>query len=69
MYVLLLDQLERWVMAERQVSAVLLAAGAEVEMPTLGEARERFDEALDAPFERVDLEQLRLREAVGLRGR
>lgn len=66
---LLLDQLERFVSAERQVSAVLLAAGADVELPTYAEARERFDAALDEPFVVVDQSMFELREAVGLRGR
>ena len=68
----MLDQLERWVLAERQMSVALIVAGAkDVDLPTLAEARERLDEALDAPFVLTvpDAEQLALREAVGLRGR
>lgn len=48
-YVLLLERLERQVLSERQVAAVLAAAGAEdVEMPSMDEACAAFDAALIA---------------------
>ena len=48
-YVLLVEQVERRTLVERQVAAVLRAAGAEdVEEPDPAEARERFDAALVA---------------------
>ena len=48
-YVLLVERLERQVLSERQVAAVLAAAGAEdIEMPQMDEARVAFDAALVA---------------------
>ena len=47
-YVLLVEQLERRTIVERQVAAVLRAAGADVEEPDCADARVRFDAALVA---------------------
>ena len=48
-YVLLVERLERQVLSERQVAAVLATAGAkDVEMPQMDEARAQFDVALIA---------------------
>jgi len=47
-YVLLIEQLERRTLTERQVTAVLRAANADVEEPDCDEARARFDAALVA---------------------
>jgi len=47
-YVLLVEQLERRTLVERQVAAVLRAADADVEEPDAATARERFDAALIA---------------------
>jgi hypothetical protein len=72
-YVLLLDQLERQVLADRHVAAVLMTAGAEgVELPTLYERRAAFDVALvadpvaPAVVSEVDSEQMELRRALGV---
>ena len=63
---LLLDQVERWVLAERHVAAVLKAAGADVDMPTFAEARANLDELLVSEFDRIDPRAGELRAAVGL---
>lgn len=67
---LLLDQVERLVLADRHVAAVLLAAGAkDVTLPTFAERRLVFDEALTAEpkrLEAVDSEQMELRRALGV---
>jgi len=48
-YVLLVERLERQVLSERQVAAVLAAGGAaDVEMPSMDDARATFDAALVA---------------------
>jgi hypothetical protein len=48
-YVLLIEQLERLVLSERQIVATLLAAGApDIEMPLMDEVRAVFDAALIA---------------------
>ena len=47
-YVLLLDTLERQVLAERTVSAIRVLAGSEVEVQSLEDARAKFDAALIA---------------------
>lgn len=70
-YVLLLDQLERLLLADRHVAAVLIAAGAEgVTLPTYQERRALFDAALVAePTQQaneVDDEQMELRRALGV---
>lgn len=71
-YVLLLDQMERQVLADRQVAAVLMAAGAkDVRLPSLAEKRAEFDEALAAEpkpsaVSLLSDEQRELREALGV---
>ena len=68
-YVLLLDSLERHVLAERQIAAVLMAAGAkDVTLPDPQEQRELFDAALSAEPQaaEVDTEQMQLRRALGV---
>ena len=48
-YVLLVERLERQVLSERQVAAVLATAGAEdIEMPDMDGARAEFEAALVA---------------------
>jgi len=68
-YALQLESLEKWVMAERQTCATLAAAGAKVQIPTLADARVRFDDALCAPLkaEAIDPEREELLVALGLR--
>ena len=68
-YALLVDSLERWVLAEHNAAVTILAAGGELPLPNMVERREEFDAALVAPFTRVDAKDAALREAVGLRGR
>lgn len=68
-YVLLLDNLERHVLADRHVAAVLMAAGAEgVTLPTMQEQRLVFDAALLAEHQGHDLdtEEMQLRRALGV---
>lgn len=69
-YVLQVERLEREVLAERQVTATLVAAGAKVpEPPTVAQAVERFDADLLAEpvrLKTVDAEQLQLRRALGV---
>lgn len=67
--VLLLDQLERQVLADRQIAALeIVMSGEGGDLPTLVEARERFYEALNADPQPVgvDDEQMRLRRALGV---
>ncbi len=70
---ILLDNLERQVLADRQVAAVFIAARAEgVNMPSFHEERVKFDAALVAdpqdrlPTSQVDVEQTELRRALGV---
>lgn len=67
---LLLDQLERQVLADRHVAAVLMAAGAkDVKLPVLHEQRELFDAALveePSPTKQISTEQMELRRALGV---
>lgn len=66
---LLLDQIERQVLADRHVAAVLMAAGAkDVKLPTFQEQRALFDSALEAAptFSRISTEQMELRQALGV---
>ena len=69
-YVLLVDQLERQVLADRQVAATLLAAGASgVELPDVADKRRLFDAALveePRPVTPIDDEQWELRRALGV---
>lgn len=69
-YVVLLDQLERHVLADRHVAAVLMAAGQkDVTLPDLAEKRAVFDAALvEEPkvLAAVDSEQWELRRALGV---
>ena len=69
-YVLLLDELERHVLAERQVVAISNAFSNEPQpLPSFIEYRERFDAALVAepqPLDVVDAEQMQLRRALGV---
>lgn len=70
-YVLLLDQLERLLLADRHVVAVLRAAGHDIPLPTYQERRELFDAALvsepkPAKADEVDSEQMELRRALGV---
>lgn len=67
---MLLEHLERHVLADRHVAAVLMAAGAkDVTLPSLQEQRDRFYAALveePKPMAQVDIEQLELRRALGV---
>ncbi len=67
---LLLDQMERQVLADRQVAAVFMAAGGkDVDLPSLVEQRRLLDEALvDEPraVSQADSEQMELRRALGV---
>jgi len=69
-YVLLLDQLERLLLADRHVAAVFIAAGGDdVTLPTYRERRLLFDQSLaaePAPTVDVDPEQMELRRALGV---
>jgi hypothetical protein len=66
-YVLLADQVETRVLADRQIAAVLIAAGArDVEIPDPDDARDRLDALLVAEPKRPDPEQLELARALGV---
>jgi hypothetical protein len=70
-YVLLLDELERHVLAERQIVAAHNASGnfEAVPLPSFIEYREMFDAALvEVPRadDSVDAEQMQLRRALGV---
>jgi hypothetical protein len=70
-YALIVERLERHVLAERQVAATMAAAGAKrVEVPTFEGERARLDRMLDEqPTRRVyDAEQAALIAALGLGG-
>jgi hypothetical protein len=67
--VLLAEQLERQVLADRQIAALqLVMAGEGGDLPTLPEAMQRFDEALTADPQPVgvDDDDMRLRRALGV---
>lgn len=65
-HVLLVADLERNVLAERHVSAVLIAAGAEgVDMPSLAAALTEFDTELEAA-PRDEPRPLRLLKRLGV---
>ncbi len=69
-YTLLLERLERHVLVERQVAAVMTAAGAKrVAVPTFDSERAKLDRLLsEEPRRRYDDEQASLIAALGLRG-
>jgi hypothetical protein len=71
-YALIVERLERHVIAERQVAAVMAAAGAKrVEVPTFDAERARLDRLLDdqpTPRRVYDPEQAALIAALGLGG-
>lgn len=62
--------MERLLLADRHVAAVLMAAGAkDVTLPTYRERRDLFDAALVAepkPVAGLDTEQMELRRALGV---
>jgi hypothetical protein len=60
--VLLLGELERHILAERQVAASIAAAGGEVDLPSFAEARFEFDQALVAELEPESAKEKILRE-------
>lgn len=73
MYVLLLEQLERQTLVDRQVAAAHNASGRyePVALPSWPEQRQRFDEALaaepvPAAVSLISEEQRELREALGV---
>jgi hypothetical protein len=67
---MLLDDLERHVLAERQVVAIHNASGRYEErpLPTFHEARDRFDAALveEPKAAQIDSEEMQLRRALGV---
>lgn len=68
---LLLENLERQVLADRHVAAVFVAAGdKDTKLPTFAEQRQLFDAALaEEPkpaLGGVDAEQMELRQALGV---
>lgn len=68
-YVLLVEQLERQVLADRQIAALqLVMSGQGGDLPTLPDVLTKFDEALLAlpAAAGADDEQLRLRRALGV---
>ncbi len=69
-YLLLLERLERQVLADRQIAALqLVMSGEGGDLPTLQETREAFDAALVAEPQQgtqVDAEQMELRRALGV---
>jgi hypothetical protein len=69
-YALLLERLERHVIAERHVAAVMLAAGAKkVTLPVFETERAKLDRLLEAaPRRERDPEQQALIVALGLEG-
>lgn len=70
MYLLLLERLERHVLAERHVAAVMLAGGAKkVTLPVFETERAKLDRLLEAaPRRERDPEQAALIAALGLGG-
>jgi hypothetical protein len=70
--VLILDQLERQVLADRQVAAALVAGGyrdSKDGLPSLHEQRERLDAALveePTPLTPADLDRLELLRVLGV---
>lgn len=70
MYTLILERLERHVLAERQVAAIMRAGGAKRAVaPTFDAERARLDRLLDvAPRRSYPPAQARLIAALGLRG-
>lgn len=67
-YALLVEQLERWTVAERQVAATFIAAGAKkVKMPDPDELRRDFDRSLLAVVARRPTDQQIVLEALGVR--
>jgi hypothetical protein len=66
-YAILLERLERRVMADRQAALLVAALGGRVSVPTFEQERQRFDEALCAqpqPVEPMDREQWELRQVL-----
>lgn len=69
---MLIEDLERFVLAERQVAAVIQASGRykESPLPSLAETRQKFEDSLSAEPKTaptgIDLEQLELRQALGV---
>lgn len=63
-----MDQVERTVLAERQVAAVLLASGRvkDVEMPTVAAAVAAYDAALVAELHPAQDQQSELRQILGV---
>jgi hypothetical protein len=70
-YVLIADRIERQVLADRQVTATFIAAGArDLELPEVADALDDFDNWLAEPMtpRPVDPERKVLLEALGVRG-
>lgn len=68
-YVLLAEQLERQVLTDRQIAALqFVMSGEGGDLPTLAEAVQQFEDALEADPQpaHVDDEQMRLRRALGV---
>jgi hypothetical protein len=67
-YVLLVDRVDRSAQSQMVASAVLLAAGAKVEIPDPEDLRVKFDKALNAEPKWIDSDQRVLMEALGVGG-
>lgn len=68
-HVLLLEQVERQAVANQTTAAVMAAAGQEVEMVSVSDARDRFEATLSealAPAEKISPRTAILRAALGL---
>lgn len=68
-HAVLVDRVREAALAERQVAAVMVAAGGKWEAPNVGEALAAFEADLVAPVEegkRLDPEQSALRRALGV---
>lgn len=64
---LIADRIERWTLSERQVVAVLLAAGAkDMTLPDPAERLANFDAALVAEAKQVNPDQKALLEVLGV---
>ena len=67
-YVLLVDELERIVLALMQAAALARMLGSSVDMPDWSAVRADFDRALADPPKVVDGRDAAMLTAVGLRG-
>lgn len=61
-----LERLERHVLAERQVTVAVLAAGGKAELPDLAAERARFDAELSAAPDPAAIKQASLLKELGV---